>query len=66
MLLEHPGAPQHPGVRGLSLAALGGKINVGAGREGFLPGTSWEKQNLMSWFTSCPPNDVPEGAGQAS
>lgn len=64
--LELPRAPQHPGVGGLSSAAPRDKINAEGGREGFLTGTLWEKQNLMSWFTNCPPNDIPKGAGQAS
>lgn len=61
-----PGAPRCAGVEALSSAGLGDKITTGGGREGFLTGTLWEKQNLMSWFTNCPPNDIPEGAGQAS
>lgn len=48
-----PRAPQHAEVGGLSSAALRDKMNAGGGREGFLTGTLWEKQNLMSWFTNC-------------
>ena len=66
MPLELPGAAQHPRLRALSSAALADQTNAGGGREGFLTGTLWEKPNLMSWFTNWPPNDIPEGAGQAS
>lgn len=67
------GAPQYPGVGRTEHSALGDEMKAAGERkggregirEGFLTGTLWEKQNLLSWFTACPSNAVPEGAGQA-